>query len=217
MSGTQPAPPYVYDPGEAWDELYDTRDGQAALPPPPRSPRQRRRRRRILAGLLGCLLLAGGGGGLAVLGVRQVTGILGLIAAGDVAGLQARVDWPLLQRGLRDGLADAAHPPGGVGLTQGADLYLSSLVDAVVAGQARPEGLAWVLRQRSMARVSGGALPEIAAVALPGGPVLRLDLLGDPAGFPSGVGLCLHLMDGGVLRVRLVGLLWPEFARQCRN
>lgn len=218
---------YVYAPDSAWDELYDTRDGQPALPPPPRSPHQRRRRRVMLTVSAGLLCMIGIAIGMVASAVGEMTSLLGAIVETDTAVLQDRVAWPRLQTDLRTrltqmALAEQAGSLRGAPPPAGTKAYLATLIEAIVTGGSRPETLAGALRQRAIpgldaepGRNRSTALPVVAALGVTAGPMLRIDLPGDSGVFPSGVGLCLSVQPGLALRLRLVGLVWPEFSQPC--
>lgn len=212
------------DSGAAWDELYDTSDGQPALPPSPESPRRRRVRRRLLVAF-GVVLIGIGGAAIAgIQVVRSVSGLLAAIADGDTGALQRRVNWMDFQHNLRGQLNQMARHVEATtpGAADSSRAYLQRLIDVTVAAQARPDLLARTIRGRVFSgnRFAGRSgqssmLNEIGPVHLPGWAMVQLDFPGGLGVFPAGVSLCLRLDGSTVFDLRLSGLAWPEFTPRC--
>lgn len=149
-----------------WDQVwaeYDVRRGKAPAPPPrPQAPAGRSRRGaawgRRLRGLA-ALGIVCGATAFATAPILTAARVGQALAAGDVAGLEAAVDWQTLSPALRQGMDAAVRDSGG-----GAAAFLAGMADEMAQGMATPQGLLAVMRERLPAGTGVGGMAMIGAI-----------------------------------------------------
>jgi hypothetical protein len=218
------------DLDQDWDELYATEAARSAMPPEPKpEPPRRRRIRRWAWWSVGAVFLsAGAAAGFGFLVTQSSLRLLTAIGASDGSYLESHVDWPDLQRGLRDDLLRFAREAQVPSLTTAAPAastqsYLNHLIETTVSAQRRPERLARVVDERVFPGRGSARDPETGGLAdaagpahLLTGPALQLDFATDESYAGNfGIGLCLRLNDTLPTSVRLFRIAWPEIARRC--
>ncbi len=209
--------PVLKNTDEVWEELYQP--DASALPPPPRSLLARRKKR-LLAAILVCLVvltLAFVGAGASFL--IATIDLYADIQRRDGRKLEAEVDWPLLQRSLRQDLTDLAG--SGVDSSASSAEFLNALVETTIQGLRQPEQLARTVVARTRSMVGPGALGHLVLTDIldwfhyQDGGNIRIDLPADSYAVVSGVSLCFRPTSYMLPKLKLSGVGWPEIRRHC--
>lgn len=180
----------------------------APLAPAPLAPRVARRRRgagwqrgvRCLAAL--CIIV--GATTYATAPILAAARVGKALATGDVAGLQAAVDWQSLSPALRQGMEATVRDSDG-----GASGFLAGMADEMARGLATPEGLMALMRERLAAGPGSGGMGMIGAIRPASGGRLQVALHA-PGENREAMTVTLALRDALSLRWQVVGLEVPR-------
>lgn len=195
---------------DLWEQVWQQYDRQRAAPAPPPAPlpspmvERRSRRRtagRAMRGLTACGIVAAVGF-YALAPVFAAARFGEALAAGDMAWLNASVDWQQVAPALSQGMVASLE-----GHTGTAAIFLRGMSEDVAAGMATPQGMANLLRDRLPRGSSGSGMI---------GSIRPLDArhwevaLHAPGETAQAVSVTLSLADPWSMRWQVTGLRLAE-------